>query len=57
MKILSYYTDSYSDLGEINATRWQKYCDSNNFEFKCDILDEQKYPYWKNPYFHLFQLL
>ena len=33
MKILSYYTDSYSDLGEINAVRWKKYCVDNNFEF------------------------
>ena len=47
MKILSYYTDSYSDLGEINAVRWKKYCEDNNFEFNCNVLDEQKYPYWK----------
>ena len=47
MKILSYYTDSYSDLGEINAVRWRKYCEDNNFEFNCNVLDEQKYPYWK----------
>lgn len=47
MKILSYYTNSYADLGEVNSMRWKSYCDIHNYEFKCDILEEQKYPYWK----------
>lgn len=47
MKVLSYYTDFYSDLGIVNSQRWKSYCDKHGFEFKCPVLEDQKHPYWK----------
>lgn len=47
MKIISYYTDTYSKIGELNKKRWQQYCDIHGYEFSCPKLPEQSTPYWK----------
>ena len=48
MRIISFYTENYKDIGEINAHRWETYCQRYGYEWTCPTpISVDIHPYWQ----------